>query len=147
MEGLSTTLIAMGLLCTKRVWGGVGGFDADSDNEVEIDKSATLTSGGIAIDYTEHVSKRQKQSHASGHTLLGSVTDFQRSAEVQEPIEPQSSAKGKLRKQVHFCLYSVMNSYCRAHPWQWWHFLPNFLLSSLAAGYKDLLWGLLLLVT
>ncbi len=91
-------------LCTKRVRGGIGGFDADSDEEVEIDKSATLTSGGIDIDYTEHVSKRQKQSHTSGYTLLGSSTDFQKSIEVQEPIEPQPSTKG-MRKQVCFFLF------------------------------------------
>jgi len=89
--------------CTKRVRGGIGGVDADSDEEVEIDTSATLTSGGIGIHYTEHVSKRQKHSHASGHTLLGSSTDFQKST-AEEPIESQPSTKGK-RKQVRFFLF------------------------------------------
>jgi hypothetical protein len=79
----------------KRVRGGIGGIETDSDEEVEIDKSGTLASGGIDISYTEHLSKRQKQSHTSGHI----TSDFQRPTEVQEPIEPQSM-KRKLRKQA-----------------------------------------------
>jgi len=47
----------------KRVRGGIGGIDTDSDDEVEIDTSATLTSGALDISYTEHLSKRQKQHH------------------------------------------------------------------------------------
>jgi hypothetical protein len=49
----------------KRFRGGIGGIDADSDDEVEIDTSATLTSGALDISYTEHLSKRQKQHHST----------------------------------------------------------------------------------
>jgi hypothetical protein len=92
----------MNLSRVKRVRGGIGGFGTDSDEEIEIDKSVTLTSGGIDISYTEHLSKRHKQSHTSGKTLLKSTTDSQRPTDVKEPMEPRSTER-KSRKQAHFC--------------------------------------------
>jgi hypothetical protein len=49
----------------KRTWGGIGVIDTDSDDEIEIDTSATLTSGALDISFAEHVSKRQKQHHST----------------------------------------------------------------------------------
>jgi hypothetical protein len=86
----------------KRVRGGICGLETDSDEEVEIDKSGTLASGGIEISYTEHLSKRQKQSHTNGHT----TADFQRPTEVEEPVEPQSMDR-KLRKQARFVPFLI----------------------------------------
>jgi hypothetical protein len=100
----------MSFLRSKRVRGGIGGFDTDSDEEVEVDMSATLTSGRVDIGYTEHVSKKKKQSHTCGHTLLGSSTDSQGSTEVQEPIQLSSTSEGKLRKQVRSFLFQTVLS-------------------------------------
>jgi hypothetical protein len=59
----------------KRFWGGIGGIDTDSDDEVEIDTSATLTSGALDISYTEHVSKRQKQHHSTEWNHFGPTVE------------------------------------------------------------------------
>ena len=76
----------------KRVWGGIGGIDADSDDEVEIDTSGTLTAGALDIGYTEHVSKRQKQRHSAEWNNFGPT------------IEEEESGK-PARKQV--CLHPL----------------------------------------
>ena len=72
----------------KRVWGGIGGIDTDSDDEVEIDISATLTSDALDISYTEHVSKRQKQHHdcRTGWNHFGPTVEAE---EHEEPTRKQ----------------------------------------------------------
>lgn len=93
------------MLRIKRLRGGISGFDADSDEEVEIDKSATITSGGIDINYSEHISKRQKKLHTPAP--LGSIVDSQ--SQVQDQLEPQPLEKGKLREQVSFHIMILTN--------------------------------------
>jgi hypothetical protein len=76
----------------KRVQSGIGGIDTDSDNEVEIDTSATLTSGALDIVYTEHVSKRQKQEHSVEWNNLGLAVDELEGKQVYHTCFPPGIA-------------------------------------------------------
>lgn len=75
--------------------GGVGGINSDSDDEIEVDTSASLAHDRISIDYTEHLSKCQKQDHS--RTKTQGIPE-----EVAAAIEPETEAEKpkKLRKQV-----------------------------------------------
>lgn len=71
---------------TKRVRGGVGSIDSDSDEEIEVDTSACLAHNGISVDYREHVSKRRKP-------------DLPKSKSPRV-LDPTGSEKSEKKKQV-----------------------------------------------
>lgn len=51
---------------TKRFRGAIGFVDTDSEEDIEIDISATLTSEGVSIRHQAFSTKRLKLSHSNG---------------------------------------------------------------------------------
>jgi len=103
---------------TRRFCRGVGSLDNDSDEDLEIDISATASSCGIRITHHAFPSKRQKMNSADGRGPRSSPN-------VAPNIEPEAAADGnrtpgeaspveeKKRNQVNQVILKWLNNYRR----------------------------------
>jgi len=105
----------MNISPTRRFRRAVGTLDDDSDEDPEIDVSATSTSCGIRITHHAFPSKRQKMNPANEQVAKSSPNvissmEPEATAEGQTPGEA-NPVKEKQRKQVRVSCYCGVGGY------------------------------------
>jgi len=89
---------------TKRFRHAVGSVDTDSEEDTEIDISASLTSEGVSIKHQAFPTKRLKTNHSDGQAESAphDTTVIPVDATVEHPHLKENPEEEKRKNQVRF---------------------------------------------
>jgi hypothetical protein len=100
----------------KRMRGGVGTIDPDSDMEPDIDVSATAdtSTDRIKLDHRQFESKRQKSTHLQSAPEPPALPVDNTQEKIDGPVEEVK--KKQVNNHSEICMCKVINfKLCRAH--------------------------------